>query len=113
MIYIYIWQFWAWNAFLCSSVLVAADDDNEDEESDDNEEEKDDENDEEEEEDDKEEEEEDTKHKNASWTIRTTALARPGTTWTEKAGREAAEGTGADRLKGRSQHSPILWGGYD
>ena len=95
--------------FVYSWVLAAADDDNEDEEDDENDEEKD----EEEEEDEKEEEEEDTKHKNASWTIRTTALAGPGATWTEKAGREAAEGTGADRLKGRSQLSPILWGRYD
>ena len=55
--------------FVYSWELAAADDDNEDEE--------DDENDDEEEKDDKEEEEEDTKHKNASWTIRTTALG-PG-----------------------------------
>lgn len=60
--------------FVYSWVLAAADDDNEDEEDDENDEEKD------EEEDEKEEEEEDTKHKNASWTIRTTALAGPGAT---------------------------------
>ena len=97
-------------------MLVAADDDNEDEESDDNDEEKDDE--------EKGDKEMRKRKRRRIPNAKTLAVSwpdhpndsswpRPGTTWTEKAGREAAEGTGADRLKGRSQLSPILWGGYD